>query len=114
MWARRQVGQYIVQLGTLGHLYNAVNEILEIVVAASNMADNLGIKEYSLVIEPSRAYITPEQLPEVVPPLPRSSPLEPLREPTAQINNFNCPDTTPDLVKFCIKGVEIAYYLGKR
>lgn len=112
--ARRQVGQYVVQLGTLGHLYNAVNEILEIAVAARNMADNLGLKEYSLIIEPARAYITPEQLPEIVPLLPRSLPMEPMREPTVQINNFNCPDVTPDLVKFCVKGVEIAYYLGKR
>lgn len=110
IFAKRQIGRYIVQLGSLGHLYNAVNELLEVVVAAGNMAEKLGIGEYSVVAEPSRAYITPELLPEIMPPLPKARPVEPAREPEININYFNCSDISPEYIKFCIKNIEIAYY----
>ncbi|MEZ0248910.1 MAG: hypothetical protein ABWJ97_06525, partial [Thermoproteus sp.] len=112
VFGRRQVGRYVVQLGTIGHLYGAVNELLELIVTASNMADNLGLRDYSIVVEPSRTYITPERLPEIFPPLPKAKPVEPLREPDVELNMMGCRDITPNHIKFCIGNVEIAYYLG--
>ncbi len=109
---RRQVGKYIIRLGSIGFLYNAVSELMERIVAASNMANRLSLKEYSVVVEPERTYITPERLPEIIPPLPRSKPVEPLAEPQAELNMWGCRDITPGYLKFCIGNVEIAYYYG--
>lgn len=113
-FARRQVGRYVVQLGSIGYLYNAINELMERIVAASNMADRLSLKEYSIVVEPARTYITPERLPEVIPPLPRNKPVGPLAEPKVELNMWGCRDVTPNYVKFCVGNIEIAYYYGER
>ncbi|AEA12150.1 hypothetical protein TUZN_0658 [Thermoproteus uzoniensis 768-20] len=112
VFARRQVGRYLIQLGSLGHLYGAVGELMERIVTASNMADKLGLKDYSIVVEPSGTYITPEDLPEVIPPFPKAKPAEPLKMPEVELNMLGCRDITPGYIKFCVGNVEIAYYYG--
>lgn len=109
---QRQVGQYLIQLGSMGHLYAAFNEIMEIVVAATDMAQKLDLKDYSIVIEPNRAYITPERLPELFPPLPKIKPSESVKEPEVEINKLGCKEVTPEFIKFCVKNIEIAYFIG--
>jgi hypothetical protein len=112
VFGRRQVGQYVVQLGSLGHLYGAVGELMERIVAASNMADKLGLTSYSIIVDPSGTHITPEDLPEVIPPLPRAKPAEPLKAPEVELDMWGCRDITPGYIKFCVGNVEIAYYYG--
>lgn len=112
VFGRRQVGRYVIRLGSIGFLYNAVNELMERIVAASNMADKLSLKEYSVVVEPERTYITPERLPEIIPPLPRSKPVESLAEPQIELDMWGCRDITPGYLKFCVGNIEIAYYYG--
>lgn len=111
--ASREVGNYVIGLGTLGYIYEALSSVLEVLVEAGKMAGDLGLKEYSLVIGPSESYITNAQLPEVVPPLPPPKPLPPVLREDVQLNSFNCRDFTPGMVKFCIDNVEIAYYLAR-
>jgi len=109
--AKRQVEDYSIALGTLGYLYVAISELLETLVEIGTMAQNIGLDEYSAVIGPDRAYITSAQLPEVMPYLPSPKPVPPLPKRDVEINTFGCGDLAPDLVRFCINGVEIGYYV---
>ena len=111
--ARREVGNYVIGLGTLGYLYEALSSVLEVLVEAGKMAGDLGLKDYTLVIGPSDSYITTAQLPEIIPPLPQPKLLPPIPREDVQLNTFNCKDLTPGLVKFCVNNVEIAYYLSR-
>ncbi|MCU7787440.1 hypothetical protein ODS41_05840 [Pyrobaculum sp. 3827-6] len=111
--ASREVGNYVIGLGTLGYIYEALSSVLEVLVEAGKMAGDLGLKEYSLVIGPSESYITTAQLPEVMPPLPPPKPITPLPREEVRLNSFNCRDLAPGMVRFCVDNVEIAYYLAR-
>lgn len=111
--ARRQVGNYVVGLGTLGFLYLALSSVLEVLVEADKMAKDLGLTGYTVVMGPSSSYITRADIPEVVPPLPTPSRTPPLPKEEARLNDFGCPALTPGMVKFCVGNTEIAYYLGR-
>lgn len=111
--ARRQVGNYVVGLGTLGYLYVALSSVLETLVEAEKMADDLKLRDYTLVVGPEESYITQAQLPEVIPPLPQPRDIPPLPKEEAELNSFGCPSQTAGMVKFCVDNVEIAYYLSR-
>lgn len=113
MIAQRQVGNYVIGLGTLGYIYEALSSVLETLVEAQRMANDLGLRDYSLVIGPTESYITTTPIPEVVPPLPQPKPVPPLPREEVRLNTFNCPDLTRGLVKFCVGNIEIAYYLSR-
>ena len=105
--ARRQVGNYVIGLGTLGYLYAALSSVLETLVEAGKMANDLNLTDYTVVIGPEESYITTTPLPEAIPPQP-----PPLHKEDVALNTFNCPDLMPGMVKFCVDNVEIAYFLS--
>jgi hypothetical protein len=111
--ARRQVGEYVIGLGTLGYLYTALSSVLETLVEADKMANDLHLKDYTVVIGPDESYITTTPLPEVIPYLPQPKEVPPLPREEVSLNTFRCPDLTPGMVKFCVNNVEIAYYLSR-
>jgi hypothetical protein len=111
--ARRQVGNYVIGLGTLGYLYAALSSVLETLVEAGKMANDLNLTDYTVVIGPEESYITTTPLPEVIPPLPPPKEVPPLPKEDVVLNTFNCPDLTPGMVKFCVDNVEIAYFLSR-
>ncbi len=109
--AHRHVGDYLIGLGTLGYLYDALNTVLEIVVEGEKMAGDLGLRDYSLVVGPESSYITTTPLPEVVPPLPKLEEATPLSLRDVRLNSMGCPEVVPGMVRFCVGDVEFAYYL---
>ncbi len=109
--AKRQVENYVIGLGTLGYIYTALASVLEILVEARKMADDLGLREYTVVIGPEESYITTSKLPELIPPLPQPREISPIHRPEVRLNTFGCGDLTPGLVKFCVDNVEVAYSL---
>ncbi|MCC6020514.1 MAG: hypothetical protein LM577_04010 [Thermoproteaceae archaeon] len=111
--ARSRAGEYSIALGTLGHLYLALSSVLETLVEARRMADDLGLGSYTIVIGPGESYITTASLPEVIPPLPEPPAPQPLPAESVELDRLGCPDLTPGMVKFCVDGVEIAYYLPR-
>ncbi|AFA38907.1 hypothetical protein Pogu_0880 [Pyrobaculum oguniense TE7] len=111
--AQRQVGNYLIGLGTLGYIYEALSSVLETLVEAQRMAKDLGLRDYSVVIGPTESYLTTMPIPEVMPPLPQPKPVPPLPREEVRLNTFNCSDLTRGLVKFCVDNVEIAYYLSR-
>lgn len=111
--ARRQVGNYLVGLGTLGYLYLALSSVLEVLVEADKMAKDLRLGSYTVVIGPDSSYITRADMPEVVPPLPSPSQPPPLSREEVRLNSFGCPSLTQGMVKFCVGNAEIAYFLGR-
>ncbi|MEM1597597.1 MAG: hypothetical protein QXP31_00800 [Pyrobaculum sp.] len=111
--ARRQVGNYVIGLGTLGYLYTALSAVLETLVETTKMANDLKLKEYTLVIGPEGGYITTAPLPEVVPPLPQPREIQPIPREEARLNTFGCESHTPGMVKFCVGNVEFAYFLER-
>ena len=111
--ARRQVGNYVIGLGTLGYLYTALSSVLETLVEAGKMANDLRLRDYTVVIGPEESYITTTPLPEVIPPLPPPKEVPPLPKEDVALNTFKCPDLTPGMVKFCVDNVEIAYFLSR-
>jgi hypothetical protein len=111
--ARRQVGNYIIGLGTLGYLYTALSSVLETLVEAGKMANDLRLKDYTVVMGPEESYITTTPLPEVIPPLPPPREVPPLPKQSVELNTFGCPNLTLGMVKFCVGDVEIAYYLSR-
>ena len=111
--ARRQVGNYIIGLGTLGYLYTALSSALETLVEAGKMANDIRLKDYTVVIGPEESYITTTPLPEVIPPLPPPKEVPPHPGESIELNTFGCPTLTRGMVKFCIDNVEIAYYLSR-
>lgn len=111
--ARRQVGNYTIGLGTLGYIYIALSSVLETLVEADKMAEDLKLRDYTVVIGPDESYITPASLPEVIPTLPQPREIPPLPREETRLNTFGCHDLTPGMVKFCVDNVEIAYYLSR-
>jgi hypothetical protein len=107
------VGNYVIGLGTLGYLYAALSSVLETLVEAGKMANDLNLTDYTVVIGPEESYITTTPLPEVIPPLPPPKEVPPLPKEDVALNTFNCPDLTPGMVKFCVDNVEIAYFLSR-
>jgi len=111
--AKRQVGNYVIGLGTLGYLYTALSYVLEVLIEADRMADDLKLRDYTLVIGPEASYITTTQLPEVLPPLPQPREVPPVPREEVAINTFGCREAPRGMVSFCIGDVEIAYYLPR-
>jgi hypothetical protein len=96
------VGNYFIGLGTLGYLYTALSSVLETLVEAGKMANDLKLRDYTVVIGPEESYITTTPLSEVIPPLPPPKEVPPLPKEDVALNTFKCPDLTPGMVKFCV------------
>ena len=88
--AKRQVGNYVIGLGTLGYLYTTLSYVLEVLIEADKMADDLKLRDYTLVIGPEASYITTTPLPEVLPPLPQPREVPPVPREEVAINTFGC------------------------
>ncbi len=109
---QRRMGNYIVALGTIGHLHVAFSGVLELLIEAKRLARDLALQNYSVIITHlGNAVVTPEELPEVVPILPPHVEVEHIGMPYTTVSLFGCNAPERGLVKMCIGDVEIGYAL---